>query len=123
VARSLDEWIGKDDDSPIPPRVRLRVFLKFDGVCQECGGKITHKRWICDHRIAIINGGENREGNLGPIHESCDKTKTRADVKEKSIVYRKKAKNIGLKLTKGRPFPGGKNSPWKRTMDGRVVKR
>ena len=123
MARDVPEWIGKDDNTPIPPRVRLRVFIKHDGVCQECGVKIINKRWICDHRIALINGGANREGNLGPIHETCDKTKTAADVKEKSKVYRKKAKNIGLKITKGRAFPGSKASGWKRRMDGSVVKR
>lgn len=123
MARSTEEWIGKSDDDPIPPRVRIRVFVKFDGICQECGVKIVGKRWICDHRIALINGGENRENNLGPIHEACDKTKTALDVAEKSKVYRKKAKHLGIKLKKSKPMPGSRNSPWKRTMSGKVVPR
>ncbi len=123
MAREVPEWIGKDDNTPIPPRVRVRVFLKFDGICQECTIKISGKRWICDHRIAIINGGANRESNLGPIHEACDKTKTAKDVSEKSKVYHKKAKHLGIKLKKSRPFPGSRLSGWKRTMSGRLVKR
>lgn len=71
--RSVPEWIGANVDSPVPDRVRMRVFLKFKGICQECTVKIIGKRWVCDHRIAIINGGENRERNLGPIHEACDR--------------------------------------------------
>jgi 5-methylcytosine-specific restriction enzyme A len=123
MARSVKEWIGKDDNEPVPPRIRVRVFLKFDGVCCECGIKIIGKRWICDHRIALTNGGPNRESNLGPIHEACDKTKTAADVAEKSKVYRKTAKDIGVKLRKGRPMPGSIASGLKKRMDGRVERR
>ncbi len=104
MTRSTDEWIGKNDDAMPPPRVRLRIFQRFDGKCVECGVKIVGKRWICDHRIALINGGENRESNLGPIHESCNKGKTAADVAEKSRVYRKAAKNVGIALRAKKPF-------------------
>lgn len=98
MTRAVAEWIGKNDDEPVPDRVRVRVFLKFKGICQECGVKITTKRWICDHRKAIINGGENREKNLGPIHEACDdKIKTPRDVKIKAKTYRMQKRNLGVK--------------------------
>lgn len=106
MTRSVSEWIGKTDDSPVPDRVRVRNFLKFGGICQECGVKIIGKRWVCDHRKAIINGGQNRESNLGPIHEACDKNaKTPADVAEKSAVYQKQRMNLGIRKAK-RTIPG-----------------
>jgi 5-methylcytosine-specific restriction endonuclease McrA len=111
MSRTPKEWIGKNDDVAVPAHVRLRVLLRFDGHCQECGGKIDSKRWICDHRVALINGGENRENNLGPIHESCNKGKTAADVAEKSKVYRKAAKNAGIKLTRGPAIRSGGFQP------------
>jgi 5-methylcytosine-specific restriction endonuclease McrA len=111
MSRSNAEWIGKNDDTPVPPHVRLRVLKRFDNICQECTAPITTKRWICDHRIAIINGGANRESNLGPIHESCDKTKTAADVAEKSVVYRKAAKHAGINLRKGPPMQSRRFEP------------
>lgn len=123
MARSTDEWIGKTDDEAIPPRVRVRVFQRYNGVCQECGNKIITRAWICDHRIAIINGGENRENNLGPIHEACDKTKTKADVALKSANYKKTAKRLGVKLKKSRPIPGSKASGWKRKINGTIERR
>lgn len=123
MSRSVEEWVGKSDDEPIPPRVRVRVFTKFDGVCQICTTKIVAKRWICDHKVALINGGENRENNLQPIHEACDKTKTAQDVSLKSKVYHKKAKHLGIKLRKSKPFPGARNSKWKRRMDGTIMRR
>lgn len=123
MPRSVEEWVGATDDTPIPPRVRVRVFLKFDGMCQECGTKIHGKRWICDHTVAIINGGPNRETNLRPIHEQCDKHKTRRDVALKSKIYHKRAKRLGIKTKKYRPIPGSRASGWKRKMDGSWEKR
>ena len=84
MARTVTEWIGKSDDDPVPPKVRLRVFIRFGGICGICTVKIRAKRWICDHKHALCNGGENRERNLWPIHEACDrKVKTPRDVAEK----------------------------------------
>lgn len=123
MSRGLKEWIGKTDDAVIPPRVRVRVFTSHNGICGICAIKIAAKRWVCDHAIALINGGENRESNLRPIHEACDKIKTKADVAEKSRIYHKKAKHLGIKLKQGRPFPGSRASGWKRTMSGKVVRR
>lgn len=123
MSRSVEEWIGKNDDSPVPPRVRARVFLRFGGICQECGLKIIAKRWICDHDKALINGGENREKNLRPIHEACDKRKTAKDVEEKSKNYRVLAKHIGIKRRKGQPMMGTKASGWKKKMDGTWERR
>lgn len=116
--RSVKEWVGKTDDERVPPRVRVRVFERFGGVCQECWTKISGKRWICDHRIALVNGGENREANLGPIHEACDKSKTAADVAEKSRVYEKRAKHLGIKLKRSRPMPGSRASGIKMKIGG-----
>lgn len=120
MSRSLKEWVGKTDDTAVPPHVRLRVFLRFEGKCQECGIKIKGKRWICDHRIALINGGENRENNLGPIHELCDKTKTAADVAVKSRTYRKAAKDIGISLRKGQKI---QSAPFRKASPQRSASR
>jgi len=125
MARKVSQWAGKDDNSPVPARVRLRVFIKFNGRCQICTRKIEPgERWVCDHKQAIINEGANNEDNLWPICDWCDKkTKTPADVAEKSITYRKRLKHHGLKKPKGRPIPGSKRSGLKRRFDGAVVKR
>jgi 5-methylcytosine-specific restriction endonuclease McrA len=120
MSRTTEEWIGKDDDEPVPPRVRLRVFERFKGICCECTVKIRGRRWICDHRKALANGGENRERNLGPIHEDCDKKiKTPADVAEKRINNRVRSKHLGIKTKrKGRPFPGSRDSGIKMKIGG-----
>lgn len=97
MSRALPEWIGKTPDSPVPPRVRLRVFLRYDGRCQ-CGCNRTIRpgeKWNLEDTIALINGGENRESNKKPWLEEHHKRKTKEDVAEKSRVYRKAAKHFG----------------------------
>lgn len=104
MTRATDEWIGKTDDAQIPDRVKVRVFGK--GVCVDCGRKLRPGHWACDHIKALVNGGEHRETNLQPLCSSpCHWRKTRADVAEKSDVYAKRKKDIGLGRAK-RTIPG-----------------
>ena len=97
MTRSVPEWIAKHDDEPIPPRVKLRVFERYNGICQLSSRRIrAGEPWDCDHRVALCNGGKHRESNLVPALRDKHRQKTAADVAEKSIVYRKKAKHLGL---------------------------
>lgn len=121
--RSVDEWIGKDDDTPIPERVRVRIWTRHGGRCHCCGRLIlVGEAWDCDHVVALINGGQHRENNLRPILVEHHRKKTLDDVRAKSYTYRVRKKHLGLKKAK-RPMPGSKASGWKKKMDGSVVKR
>jgi len=105
MSRAVAEWIGKTDDSAIPPRVRLRVFEAKDGRCHRCGRAIDAaggETWTCEHLVALINGGENRERNLDVTCSWCLPIKNAADVAEKSRTYHKAAKNIGVDLNPSR---------------------
>jgi 5-methylcytosine-specific restriction endonuclease McrA len=124
AARSTKEWIGKTPDTPVPLHVRVRQFERDEGICQ-CGCDrpiFPGDKWETDHTTAIINGGENRESNLRTLLGACHKAKTKQDVAEKAMVYRKRAAHLGLKKSK-HPMPGGKQSKFKRRMDGTVVPR
>lgn len=97
MARSTEEWIGKSDDTPIPPRVKARVFERHGGICHLSKRKIAAgEPWDCDHVIALINGGENRESNLAPALRTKHREKTAEDVAEKSKVARMRAKHLGI---------------------------
>lgn len=123
MVRTTDEWIGAGDDSKIPPRVRLRIFERDGGICQcGCGIKIrSGDIWQTDHIIAIVSGGENRETNLRTLLDEHHKEKTAADVAEKSKIATLAKKNLGIK--KPSRMMGSKNSPFKKKMDGTVVRR
>lgn len=122
--REVPEWIAAHDDQAIPPRVRLRVFQKHDGNCASCTRPLFPGHWECDHIIALANGGEHRERNLHPLCTSpCHSRKTRADVAEKSHVYKRAASHAGIKTRKGNPMPGSKASGLRKRMDGTVERR
>lgn len=120
MSRAVEEWIGKDDNTPVPPRVKLRVFEAYGGKDYITGQKIrAGDAWDLDHVIALINGGENRESNLAPLLKPSHKIKTRQDLDTKSKTARMKAKHLGVH-PKG-SFP--KHPTLKRNMRGQVVAR
>lgn len=123
MTRTVDEWIGKTDDTPVPRRVRVRQFERDGGRCQ-CGCGILIRPgdvWETDHKISISNGGPNRESNLRTLLKKHHKAKTREDQAEKSMVYRKRAKHIGIR--KRSRFPASRDSKWKKRVGGSVVLR
>ena len=101
MARAVKEWIGKTDDTKPPPRVLLRIFAREDGRCHISGRKIQPgEKWQADHKIALINGGENRESNLYPALVGPHAEKTKADVAEKSRVADLAKRHIGARRPK-----------------------
>lgn len=123
TARSVPEWIGKTPDSQIPPRVRIRTFIKVGGYCQcGCGQQIrVGDKWDCDHIVALINGGEHRESNLQLMLSEHHKGKTKDDVAVKAKSNRVRARHLGVR--KRSTLPGGRDSPWRKKIDGTVVRR
>jgi 5-methylcytosine-specific restriction protein A len=114
TGRTVPEWIGATPDAVPPPRVRLRVFERHEGRCHRSGRKIrAGEPWQCDHVVAIINGGENRESNLAPILTDPHREKTAEDVAIKSKTARIAQKHRGVfpksKFTiRSRGFQGGR---------------
>lgn len=124
MTRSLPEWRGPTPDAAIPPRVKARIFERDGGRCRQCTRQVGAGRepFAFDHVVALANGGEHAEGNLQLLCQTCHAVKTRADVAEKSAVYRKRAKHLSIKKA-ARPMPGSRASKWKRRMDGTLVER
>lgn len=115
--RSVEEWIGRNDDEPFPPRVRLRILRKFGHRCASCTRAIRGgDRWICDHTIALINGGLNRESNGQPLCAWCNPDKNAADLAEKSKDARVAKAHFGIKDQPRQIIPGSRQSPWKHKL-------
>lgn len=120
MPRTLPEWIGTTPDTSIPDRVRVRVFGTKHGKCHKCERKIRPgDKWTCEHVRALISGGENRESNLDVTCEWCLPIKNAEDVAEKSVVYKKRKKHLGVKkprsITRWRKFNGSPvNAPRER---------
>jgi 5-methylcytosine-specific restriction enzyme A len=111
VRAIIKEWIGKNDDEAVPPRVKVRVFTRDGGKCINCGLLVAGSLLPAyDHRVALINGGENRESNIQLMCNKCHAVKTGVDVAEKSRMYYKRVKALGIKRKRrtigGRKFDG-----------------
>ena len=122
MSREVPEWIGKTPDTPAPPRVRLRVFTRFNGICYLSGRKIMPgDKWQIEHPQALINGGENRESNMAPALVEPHKIKTASDVKQKAKNDRVRKKHLGIK--KPSQFACSRDKKWKKKISGEVVLR
>lgn len=105
MSRTVEEWVGKTDDTAVPPHVRLRVFDRCKGRCHKCTRKIlVGEEWTCEHLIALINQGKNSESNLGLTCCNCLPEKNADDLAEKSGIYHKRAKHLGIDLKQKRPW-------------------
>lgn len=122
--RELPEWIGAGPDTSVPPRVKDRILHAQGHRCAHCGNQFHARlRPEFDHITALINGGENREGNLQALCDLCHGPKTVEDVALKSTVARKRAKHLGLNTRPKVPVGGWAAKKFKRMPDGRVVDR
>lgn len=107
----------------ISAKVRVALFQKHDGVCHLCGGKINvGEAWEVEHIIPFAMGGADDESNWSPAHIKCHRTKTSEDVGNIAKAKRREARHIGAKVSKS-PLPFGRQSKFKRKMDGTVVLR
>jgi len=121
-ARSVSEWIGATPDTAIPPRVRIRVWDRANGHCTICTRKIrAGESWQADHTVALINGGENRETNLGLVCGFCHKDKTAEDVAEKAKTARVRKRHLGIKAPSR--FACSRDSGFRKKINGKVEPR
>lgn len=122
--RKVDEWVGKTDDTEIPKRVKLRVWLREGGKCWLTGRYIqVGDAYDFDHKVALCNGGEHRESNLAPALRDAHRKKTAADVKLRAKCDRIRARHVGITSKSRNPMPGSRASNFKRRFDGSVVRR
>lgn len=124
MSRRIPEWFGATDDTPVPPRVRLRVFERYCGRCHICTRKIgAGETWTLEHIIPLIAGGANAEDNLNITCSNCLPGKNAKDVADKSKVARIRKRHLGIAPKRARPFPGSKASGLRKRMNGQVERR
>ncbi len=98
MSRAVAEWIGKNDDAKVPPRVRARIFDRENGTCHISGRKIAAgEPWELEHKVALVLGGQHRETNLFPALVEPHKAKTAAEMKVKAKIAAVHKKHIGIK--------------------------
>lgn len=111
MVRAVSEWIAKNDDQAIPPRVKLRILDRENFICHLTGTRIDPVRdqFDFEHRVSLILGGQHRESNIFPALREPHKKKTAAEMKVKAKIAAVRKKHLGITAPKqpipGRPFP------------------
>jgi 5-methylcytosine-specific restriction endonuclease McrA len=118
------EDVGTTPRSRLTPHRRLKVWERTSGQCVVCHQQIdgVRDRWIAEHIRALELGGADDLDNMGPAHASCALVKTRDDHRRAAKAKRQKIQHIGANASTY-PLLCGKNSPWKRKMSGKIVRR
>lgn len=97
TGRSVPEWRGASPDTPVPARVKLRVFEAHGGRCYLTGLKINAgDDWDVEHVKPLSMHGENRESNLAPALKAPHAVKTAAEATSRAKADRVRKKHLGV---------------------------
>jgi 5-methylcytosine-specific restriction endonuclease McrA len=110
----------------IPTRERLDIYNRHAGKCYLCGQAAqVNDLWDVEHIIPLEMGGDEEPGskNLAPAHRRCHRVKTSLDLMNIAKAKRRAANHLGAKAPSRSPLPGGRNSKWRKKLDGTVVPR
>lgn len=94
------------------------------GICHMCNMKVVPgEEWDISHEIPLEAGGRDERDNWYVAHRKCHRLHTRTvDIPLIAKVKRIHQRHIGAKKSRT-PMPMGRNSKWKRKMDGTIVRR
>ena len=102
---------------------KRKALERSGGKCESCGAVLQPGKVEYDHQVPCGLGGDNSLGNCACVCKACHAAKTaRQDVPRIAKAKRVHAKHMGATASRN-PLPGGKNSPWKKKIDGTVEKR
>ena len=65
------QWVAMQR-SGVTNKLRRKIFWRHHGICYLCGRYIPFADFHLEHKLALSNGGDNRESNLGASHSRCN---------------------------------------------------
>ena len=105
-------------------RARVRMHDEYGAICIVCSNPIAPgERFIDEHNLPLALGGDNSRENRGPAHIVCARIKTKQDLRDIARADRVRAKDLGIRLRRGRPLPCGRNTNEKMTFYNGPVNR
>lgn len=119
MARTVTEWVGRNDNSMPSDGCKLRIVDRQGGKCALTGIAFTPaNKPEFDHIVPLWLGGENRESNIQAITADAHKRKTQAEATVRAKVNATRKKHL---LSK-KPAKGW-NTRFKKKIDGTVIDR
>ena len=119
MARTVEEWIGRTDNSKPTDACKLRILDRQGNRCAMTdhafrpGDKIEY-----DHKMPLWLGGRNCESNLQAVLADAHKRKTQAEA-----TVRAKVNAIRKKHLLGKQPSKGWNTRFKKKINGDVIDR
>jgi len=109
----------------------LRAALsRAEGRCEgqlsddsRCPCALQVGRYHFDHIVPTALTDDTSLGNCQVLCRACHAAKTAVDISMIARVQRVRDRHAGIKDPHRRPLPGGRASPYKRLIGGRVVRR
>lgn len=110
----------------LTPQQKAKLFLERDGRCHRCTRKLrSGDHWTDEHIIALQNGGTNDWENRGICCSNCFKPKNAEDAKKAAKGRRVAVQTFVPRRERQskKPMPFGKNSRFKKKMNGQIIER
>lgn len=108
--------------SEFSDKTKLQAYKLSCGKCKLCKGHLYVGKFHYDHRVPDAQGGDNSLDNCDVLCVNCHDKKTRVDNSATAKCKRVERKHLGIKTTT-KPMPCGRNSKFKRKMNGQIVPR
>ena len=114
------------------PRIKLtqqkiaKLFLERGSMCgqPDCRRKLgASDDWIVEHILALENGGSNDWHNLGITCLRCKPIKDAADHGAAAKSRQSATRFVVSRSMRQTSFPCGRNSPWKKKLNGQIEER
>jgi len=118
----MTEDMGTTKRGNLSQRRKLGIWEREKGRCMECGTKLVTGGFIFEHVRALELGGTDTDDNIRLTCKGCATEKTKKDHQMAGKAKRQKASHLGLRISKT-PLPAGKNSKWKKKLNGQLVLR
>lgn len=107
-----------------PAKVKVAAYERSGGRCESCTAPLAVGKFHYDHRVPDALGGEPTLENCDVLCNACHGAKTASqDVPAIAKAKRREARHIGAKARTRSPLTGGRDSKFKRKLDGTVVPR
>ena len=114
--------VGTTKRGSLSTRRKLAIWESNAGKCMLCGVKLLTGQFIFEHVRALELGGADTDDNIRLTCKPCATQKTKKDHADAAKAKRQKSANLGFKESRT-PLPFGKNSKFKRKLDGTIVRR
>jgi 5-methylcytosine-specific restriction endonuclease McrA len=107
----------------VPTRERVKLLGEHGEACAACQISLKGRVWHLDHKTPLAMGGSDDRSNWQPLCVACHAEKTRAEAPTRAKALRLEALTKGAKAPSRTPLPCGSRSPFKKKLNGEVVRR